>query len=416
MKVNIYFSLLKSFYYRMKGQNTITVIVFVISVLTVNAALSFYFTTLNIKEHVTKSFYEYKSINISEVRKVASNNDLITLNQYRRPQISTLVNIKTRIGNFEIKPDYRALLNEGTLRLFNQEVVRPEFVVHHAQEIGINETFYNLLLQSFKINGKDLTFNYSLNSSIIFNEESFNISVSLPLNIQFIYEEINYFNIPKLFIPQQLVDTFLGEYSLDSNLTVADFIYLLPNDHQLTNRQFRLHFDDEVVYKTFIKNVLNINHEVSYEFSGDNYEKAELFDALFTYLRLLVIIFLVLVMAGVFLITVMLTNAFVEKNKSQIALFELFNVNSPMPNVLFNVIYFFNYSLSFMSLPLSILIFKYFNLVINNVIGITNFLTFNYSFYILIYFLLGVMNFLLLTIVTKIKLRKPIISTLLAHD
>lgn len=416
MKLKLYYGLIKSFYKRMKTQNIITVIIFVISIVTTNTALLFYLATNNIKEEVAMSYFEYKSINIAEVRQVAANNDLLTLSQYRRPEIATLYNMMDRIGHFEIKPDYGAFLNHGTIELFGREVTRPEFVVHQKSEIGVNRAFYNVIKQNFTVDQTNFQLVYRLNEQIELAEEVFKITISKALPVMFVYEEINYFNIPKLFLPQNVVDEFLGDYYLTNNLTVANLIYNLPNDHALTNRQFRLHFQDEAIYKTFIRNVLNIDSEIAYEFSGDDYEKGELFAALFSYLRLLVIVFLVLVIIGVLLITVMITNAFIEKNKPQIALFQLFNYNSVLSYILFALIYFFNFGLSFISKPLLFLIYKLANNVIFRVLGLSQLFIFNNDFYLLVYAAIGILNFLLLISVTLIKLRKPVLTTLLAHD
>lgn len=416
MKLKLYYELIKSFYKRMTAQNVITVIIFAISVITANTALSFYLATTNIKEEVAMSYFEYKSISIAEVRQVAANNDLLTLSQYRRPEIATLYNMMDRIGYFEIKPDYGAFLNNGVIELFGLEVVRPEFVVHQKSEIGINTTFYNVIKEEFGIEDEELQLDYRLNEQIEVAEEVLEISIHKQLPVTFIYEEINYFSIPKLFLPQNVVDEFLGNYYLADNLTVANLIYNLPNDHALTNRQYRLHFQDKTIYKSFIRNVLNIDAAISYEFSGDDYEKGELFSALFSYLRLLVIVFLVLVAIGVLLITIMITNTFIEKNKPQIALFQLFNHRSLLPYILFVLIYFFNFGLAFISKPLLLLIYKSANNIIFNVLGLKNLFLFNNDFYLFVYSAIGLLNIFLLFVTMLIKLRKPVLTTLLAYD
>lgn len=416
MKLKLYYELIKSFYKRMAAQNIITVIIFIISNITTNTALTFYVATNNIKDEVAMSYFEYKSIGISEVRQVAANNDLLTLSQYRRPEIATLYNMMDRIGHFEIKPDYGAFLNNGRVEFLGLEVDRPEFVVHQKNEVGINMAFYNVLKQNFAVDVSDLQLVYRLNEQIELADEVFKIIINKQLTMTFIYEEINYFSIPKLYLPQNIVDNFLGDYYLAPNLTVANLIYNLPNDHALTNRRYRLHFQDEAIYKTFIRNVLKIDNEISYEFSGDDYEKGELFAALFSYLRILVIVFLVLVIIGVLLITVMITNAFIDKNKPQIALFQLFNDKSLLPYILFALIYFFNFGLSFMSKPLLLLIYKLANNVIWSVLGLRELFTFSNDFFLLVYAAIGILNLLLLLSVMLIKLRKPVLSTLLAYD
>lgn len=419
MKTRTLINLITSFYWRMKAQNVVSVVLFIIAITTLNIALTFYLTTNNAANVLTKTYFEYKSIDVSQVQKVLSNNDLITMNQYKRPDYQTLANIRNKIGDYSIKPDYTMFFMNSTFTMFEEEIAMPQIVVHNnSNQIGINETFYRELAERFALTDETHHLNWVLNAPLYINEEiQYNITFVHSLTISFVFAEINYFSFPKIYIPQQIIDEVLGRYLLTENVTVASLLYNLPNDHTLTNRKYRLHFTNEQTYKTFLRISESYSAENStYEISGDYYEKGMLFESLFVYLRLLVLIFLILVLIGVTLILFVVINSFIDKNKTQIALFELFHEKCTIASTTFSLINFVNFGFSFFSYPLTRVLIEILNKVVSNALGISTFLKFNNSLFLCIYLLLGMLSFFLLKIIAFIKLRKPLLTTLIAYD
>lgn len=343
----IRFKLQKTLYFRNIKKNRLMVIFMLITNFLMGSFVLFLDADKEVIPRLDQSYLEHLSVGISSYETLHTNNDLINVRMHQRPSMAILNSIMSHVGYFEIRPDYGLIFEQAEIMMFEKNLTMPSIAIHDIKtdEIGINRSFYNEILdhvQPFD----ELVINLKIALFISINEVDRYIHINEPLKISYIHDEAPFFMGPKLYLPQSMIDEKIGGYKLSHDVTINDYLLNLPNDHPYSGYQFLCHLESSVQKQRLISLIEDISNDKNgYVLTGDTVNKLQSIKAMFSYINLLVSIFLVLIVIGCTVVYVTIIHTSLLSSMRQMALLSIWGAKKGQLFAIFISLVIFNYLL-----------------------------------------------------------------------
>lgn len=416
MKIITLSKVLSTLYKRNIKKNTLMVIFMIFTNISLMLFLLFFSSNEALLTTLSSSYLEHLSVDVSLYESQPTNNSLINVKTYKRPTIDYLNSIMRVTDNFKIRPDYSPLLADKTLFIFDKEI--PNILItilgENSEEVGINRALYKELLKAASFSNEEIIIRFSLATTLFIDEEETKINYEHDFRITYIYDEPTYFSSPKLYIPQNMIDATLGSIFIKSGVTLNNYLLNLNAEHELTNYRYKCHFKSVAQKEKFMSIVHDVStKEQGIEVSGDYISKVESFTALYSYLSILIKLFLAFVIIGSVVIYVVIAHTSLLAILRQMALFAILGAKSKD----LYYIYLFLISINFLLSIVSFVLLPYFlpllSRLLYKLLGVCVALTLNYK---LLIFMISV-NFItllvILTVIFLINMRKPLLYLLI---
>lgn len=373
MKTKVLFRLFKVLYQRNLVKNMLMVSFMLITNLVLGFFIVFLQSESLIIPSLSTSYFEHLSVDVQSYERISSNNELIAIKKYKRPDINYLHNLMEHSGRFKIRPDYKEILSLSTLKLYEKELPRPLFIVvdNIKSGFGINNTYLDLIKNDITIEDNEFLLSLNLTFNITYEEEDITFVIEDELPIDFIFKEPKYFASPKIFIPQEYIDKTIGALPVKEGLSINNYLLNLSEDHALTNYKYRLHFDS-VTQKEHVSSLLNAGNtkEQGVELSSDANNKVNSFKALYDYLNILVMVFFIFIIIASLIMHIIVAHTSLLALQKQLALLQIIGGSKSDLLLLFLALNLFNFMIGLLSLfilPLMMPVVSYFLYIYLNV-------------------------------------------------
>ena len=365
---------------------------------------------------LSASYFEHLSVDVQGYETISTNNNLISVKKYERPDITYLQNVMEYSGRFKIRPEYSKLLAGSILKIHDKVIPSPQYIVvdHIKNGFGINDVYLAMLKEEIEFESEFFFIDFSLNHKFTIDEEEFEININDTLPIDLIFHEPKYFASPKLYLSQEYVDQKLGSYELIEGQTLNNYLLNIDNDHAATNYRFRLHFVDneqKMIVEKLLKSATSKDRGI--ELTSDEINKVNSFRALYDYLNILVTIFFIFIIIVSLVMHGIVAHTSLLALQKQLALLQILGGTKGDLLSLFLGLNFFNFCLGLSSnfilpliLPLlSSVIFTYLN------VSLIIILNWRIIFYMILISLLIVM--ILLITLFLLNTRRPLLYLLI---
>lgn len=339
--------LIKTLYKRNMKKNRLMIIFMFLTNLLMGTFVLFLDADQAIIPRLSTTYLEHLSVGISSFETLSTNNELMNVRMHRRPPLALLSSMMTHIGSFEIRPDYTLLFDHAKLSMYEKSIEKPYFAIHglKTNQIGINQSFYETIKKAVQPD-LDFTLKLSIFLTITIEEIDVDIDIKEHLPITFIKEEPPFFLRPKLYLPQSFIDEKIGSYSLKTRSTINDYLLNVPHDHPASGYRYLCHLESNDQKARLTKLLNDISHEKEgYELISDAISKVESIKTMFTYLNLLVSIFLVLIMIGCVVVYITIVHTSFLSSMKQMALLSIWGAKKTHLFLLFLGLVIFNYLL-----------------------------------------------------------------------
>lgn len=416
MKIRVLFRLFSVLYQRNLVKNMFMVTFMLITNLVLGFFIVFLQSESLIIPSLSTSYFEHLSVDIQAYERISSNNDLIAIKKYKRPDIDYLHNLMEHSGRFKIRPDYKEILAGSSLKLYYKELPNPLFVVvdHIKSGFGINNTYLELLKNEIAIEETDFLLSLNLSFNIKYEEEDISFVIKDDLPIDFIFKEPKYFATPKLYVPQEYIDKTIGALAVKEGLTLNNYLLNLKDDNSLTNYKFCVHFIS-ISQKESVSLLLKSGNtqDQGVELTSDAINKVNSFKALYDYVNILVMVFFIFIIIASFIMHIIVAHTSLLALQKQLALLQIIGGSKSDLLVLFLALSFFNFMLgllSFFILPIimplvSYVLYLYLNVTITIFINVKTIIS-----------LIVVTLFILMTLIIGLFLfntRRPLLYLLI---
>lgn len=326
MKIIKYFKLLGVFYRRNLSKNRLMVLFMAITNLILVIFLLFFASKDEIVYKLEKSYLEHLSLDVSNYSSVSTNNSLINVKTYKRPDLEFLSSIMENTGQFKIRPDYSLLFQSATFSAFEKELEPPQVIIHNIQtyNVGINQKYADEIFKAINVSSDQLFLKVEINYSLKIFEEEISITFVDEMKVDYVYHEPTYLSSSKIYISQEYIDAKLGNYIVQEGVNLNNMLLNLASDHPMTNYRFKLHMNDVFQKQHLLKIINDISDQKDgFEVSSDQIYKVESFRALYSYLEILINVFLVFVIVGSIVIYVVIAHTSLLSTLKQMALLSI---------------------------------------------------------------------------------------------
>lgn len=416
MKIIKYFKLLGVFYRRNLSKNRLMVLFMAITNLILVIFLLFFASKDEIVYKLEKSYLEHLSLDVSNYSSVSTNNSLINVKTYKRPDLEFLSSIMENTGQFKIRPDYSLLFQSATFSAFEKELEPPQVIIHNIQtyNVGINQKYADEIFKAINVSSDQLFLKVEINYSLKIFEEEISITFVDEMKVDYVYHEPTYLSSSKIYISQEYIDAKLGNYIVQEGVNLNNMLLNLAPDHPMTNYRFKLHVNDEFQKHTLLKIINDISDQnAGFEVSSDQIYKVESFRALYSYLEILINVFLVFVIVGSIVIYVVIAHTSLLSTLRQMALLSI--IGATKEDLYF--LYLILISINFICALGSIFIFPTMLPSLNRLLYFIMHIEINLKIYFGTLLLVIISNYLLLitlvTIIYIVNIRRPLLYLLL---
>lgn len=419
MRFKLKLKIIKTLYIRNFGKNILISMLLITTNLIVILFLTFYTSGQSFLVKIPQSYYEYLSVDIEQNTQLPSNNELVNIKQTKRPAALLLNSMMTHTGPFVVKPTYSHFLENSTFSLYGKVIQSPHIIIcnNESNLVAINQTYFEMLQNEVQIENQSFDLAFKVLTSLIVNEQELLFEINEMLSVQIIVSEINYFAIPKLYLSQAYVDNVFGNTLLDDESTFEEYLLSLHDDHPLTNHRYRLHFPNEKTYFKFKKVINEIsNEQTRLELIGDYIIKTATFTALFNYLNIIIVLFLIITLIGFLTITIIVGHTSINAITKQFALLKIFNARDSFLHRINFFIGVINYSWSLTVFLLTPIIIKLINVLIQEQIGVISLITRNNFVEVIIPLISITLIQAVMYFILTNNLKKPIYEVLTNND
>lgn len=363
-----------------------------------------------------ESYFEHLSVDISLYQSVETNNDLINVKSYARPSLSYVQTYTAHTGQFSIRPDYSFFWQNSEVSIFNKTAETPQIITYSEprQGVGINGAYLKVLQESSSVKPDDLTLKLRIDASFTVNEEVIEVFVSQDLDVNFVFNEPNYFSTPKLYLPQGVVDKILGSFMISPGLTLNNFLLNVNASNELLSQKLRCHFKDKEQLETFIRISEDTKGTDSgLEISGDHIGKVESFKALYEYLNILIIMLLVFVVIASVVIYFVVAYTSLMSILPQAALLKLLGAKKGEIYLIFLSIITFNFLLGLGGVILIKSVLPLISGLIYQILVLNLTFTLNFNLIFSIVSANYILLFLTVTVIFLVNMRRPLLYLLI---
>lgn len=363
-----------------------------------------------------QSYFEHLSVDISLYQSVETNNELINVKSYARPSLSYVQTFMTHTGEFNVRPDYSFFWQNSEVTIYDKKITTPQIITYSEprQGIGINGAYLKVLAENTSVNKDEIVLKLNINTSFTINEKVIEVNLSETLEVDFIFNEPNYFQTPKLYLPQGVIDKTLGSLMLSPGLTLNNFLLNINASNELLSQKLRCHFKDNNQLQRFIKiseDVKGVDHGI--EISGDHVSKVESFKALYEYLNILIIMLLVFVVIASLVIYFVVAYTSLISILPQAALLKLLGARKSEIYFIFLSLTTFNFILGLGGVILIPRILPLISGLIYQILLLNLTFSLNYKLVSLIVTGNYLLLFLTITIIFVVNMRRPLLYLLI---
>lgn len=363
-----------------------------------------------------QSYFEHLSVDISLYQSVETNNDLINVKSYARPSLSYVQTFMTHTGEFSVRPDYSFFWQSSEVTIYDKKLALPQIITYSEprQGIGINDAYLKVLEENTSVNKDDINLKLKINTSFTVNEVVIAVNLSESLNVDFIFNEPNYFQTPKLYLPQGVVDKTLGSLMISPGVTLNNFLLNINASNELLSQKLRCHFQSNEQLQSFIKiseDVKGVDHGI--EISGDHISKAASFKALYEYLNILIIMLFVFVVIASLVIYFVVAYTSLMSILPQAALLKLLGAKKSDIFFIFLYLSTFNFILGLGGVILIPRVLPLISGLIHQILVLNLSFTLNYNLVSLIVTGNYLLLFATITIIFLVNMRRPLLYLLI---